>query len=138
MGLKNGRMGFWVSPSGVDASGETGRMVLNSDYEHLQIHTTGSATVTGTPDPARPNYYYYSDYILSFANLGYRPLVMVGNAAANDRGASIPPALMMWQASQYQIATEVRSNGLTINVPETYATNTQIISWVVFKNRVYD
>lgn len=41
-------MGAWISAPGTNASGETGKFLLNSDYDHLLIHASGTASIASS------------------------------------------------------------------------------------------
>jgi len=91
IGKKNGRMGAWVAGPGVDAAGETGRMILDSDLDHLKLHQSGRAVTTSEWAGSR---YIHFALTISFTALAYQPLIFLGIEFIGATNAiSYPPGI---------------------------------------------
>lgn len=76
LGLKNERMGAWVAAPGFDASVEGGRMLLNSDLDHLKVHQSSFVTsVSDGQEPGTIHWYHFIPRIF-FPALPFIPLVI--------------------------------------------------------------
>lgn len=102
IGEKNGRIGAWVSPVGVDASAEGVRMILDSDLDNLKPHwhdrrkiTVGPALVPSGSGWAGS----LADKVFTFPSLPFIPLAFMALATeATNYQMSFPPGVN-WNAS---------------------------------------
>ncbi len=140
-GLKSGRMGFWVSPTGVDASGEAGRMVLNSDYDHLKIHQSGQLTLAGGTGPGGA--YQYAPITINFPDLGFYPLTFLGSSPSTQRGLIFPAGFSngagVWGGSGTEVFTyisyDVFHDHIYADPVITWYPN-MILTYFIFKNKL--
>jgi hypothetical protein len=139
LGMKGGRMGLWTAPPGVDASGETGKMTLNSDYDHLQIHDFGVWTESGVNQGNGT--WLYAARTISFVDLGYIPFVFISNSVSTDKGITYPP-----RYSNDYAGGDLQS--ISIGGAQVYTDHffmaarfgfypTERTAWIVFKNRAW-
>lgn len=143
-GLKNGRMGLWVSAPGYDASQEASKFLLNSDWQFMQIHQQDSGVVSSTPSVDPAGRYLYNDFTIYFPDLGYKPFAIISNSPPATPGFMSP-----WYFSDcYIYANEdvdqseskennfyVYNDRLVVSPGYVYG-QTMHYSYIVFKNRL--
>ncbi|MBZ9973518.1 hypothetical protein LB517_28210 [Mesorhizobium sp. BR1-1-12] len=144
LGLKNGRIGFWTSPSGVDASSDTGRMTLNSDYDHLKIHQSAQLSLSNNGTMIGGGY-QYNAVSITYPDLGFYPLTFVGSSPSTQRGLLFPAGFSngagIWGGSGTDIFTYIPYVAFRnkIDIPQfvTFYPN-MVLTYFVFKNKLMD
>lgn len=141
LGLKNGRMGLWTAPAGVDASSEGDRMTMNSDLDHLQFHFTGTKFVTGVR--IQNSNWQYPEVRFDFPDLGAGviPICFMnvsGDIGTASRSMFYPPVLHNG-ASDYDNFTflpfEIGRNFCRVQANARLWYGQATFSCYVFKNR---
>lgn len=143
-GLKNGRMGLWVSAPGHDASSESAKFLLNSDWQFMRLHQQGFGTVSATASVDPLGRFLYNDFTITFPDLGYKPMAILSNSPPATPGFMSP-----WYFSDCYIysnedvdQSESKENNffiyndrLVVSPGYVYG-NTMNYSYIVFKNRL--
>lgn len=140
IGEKNGRMGAWVSPAGIDASAEGVRMLLDSDLDNLKPHYTGTLTSHANPEDYDPTYalWYHYPGSFTFPDLGFIPLTFLTctPATTSSSVAAWPPFA---GAPSYltDVPTEkVYSNRVSFESAILHPSQDITLYLVVFANRI--
>lgn len=140
IGEKNGRIGAWVSPAGIDASAEGVRMLLDSDLDNLKPHHTASVSLRAHQEDYLPAYglWYHYPPPFTFPDLGFIPLTFLTCTPGNTSGgvAAWPPFAGS-TASLTDVPTEkIYSNRVSFEGSFLHPSRDITLYLIVFANRI--
>lgn len=152
---QNSPMGCWVAAPGGNAETGAGRMILDSDLDHLKLWASGEQVVNGEYEDDI-QVYYYDPVTINFPALPYVPLAFVSVIGVNSpRPISFPPGINYHQVAGSNILSSVnyRSVGVRVTASQLMIGNYSVtgnpigfemwgdwsnqarIRWFVFANR---
>lgn len=145
IGQKNGRIGAWVAPAGVDASAENGKFILNSDADMLVPYEVHTGTVVAfNEDPVVG--WQFAETDIPFTNpLPYVPLVFVNIRYANGPRAYFPMSVYSYSGSGndndpapffFSGGFLVYPNKVTLDYAQAPNEDTYRYNLTVFRNRM--
>lgn len=137
IGEKNGRMGFWISAPGHDASSED-KMILSSDYDYLKIHARGHIVLKADFYDDVNGVWVYSGKTEFFPTLPYYPFYWVAVAFHGGRFFyPMRPIVESYRGNKY---IGVRRDRIIVDDVEFHQSDGADVHvyYQIFKNKLAD